>query len=206
MFLAVTTSRSASAQVENTPDLSDADSAGARVVTASEPARPTAPRVPKERYWYGYQTLLVDAASITTALLGVRTDAPALGYIGALGLFVGAPIVHFVNERPLAAFGSAGLRVGLSGLGVVIGFAVAGSCHEDASSTAFGSCFLHGVGEAAIGGLIGLGSAIVLDGALLARGERDVARSDTGMPRVTSLAPTFDPHTRTAGAGVGGSF
>lgn len=74
-------------------------SGGAR--TAREPApRPTDDRGPR---WYGWQTLIVDGASLLTL--------PFAPPIGVTGYFVGAPIVHLAHGRPLASLASVGARV-----------------------------------------------------------------------------------------------
>lgn len=201
----LTLSTPAEAQVETTPDVTDSPSpppapergdAPASRVSASESGAASAPT---ESYWYGWQTLTVDGASLTTALLGSGTQTAALGYLSLGGLLLGSPIVHFAHGRVGAGFGSLALRGGLPILGGIIGYAAAGSCRENPNTHGFlGDCFLHGFGEMLLGGLLGLAGAIAIDAAVLARGERVVSNPrETGAPRITSLAPSFDPLTRT---------
>jgi hypothetical protein len=58
-------------------------------------------RIPTEKRWYGWQTLLVDGASVLTIPFG----------IGIVGYFVGGPIVHLAHGHVGKAFGDLGLRV-----------------------------------------------------------------------------------------------
>ena len=158
--------------------------------------------------WYGWQTLTVDGASLATTFSGAVT--PALAVVGLGGLVLGAPIVHLAHERPVAALGSLGLRTLLPLAGMATGYLAAGSCTEQRQpGDILGPCFLHGVGEAAVGGVIALGLGIALDTTLLARETREVEPATTGSAttlRVQSVAPSFDPATRTASVGVGGTF
>jgi hypothetical protein len=91
-----------------------------------------------------------------------------------------------------------------------VGYAAAGTCHEDSHSTGLlGDCFLHGFIEAAIGGLLVLGSAMLIDASALAYGTREtppVAPRERSALRITSIAPAYDPVTRTAALGMGGRF
>lgn len=162
--------------------------------------------------WYGWQTLTVDGASLATTFSGAVT--PALAVVGLGGLVLGAPIVHLAHERPLAALGSLGLRTLLPLTGMVTGYAAAGRCTKQPQpGDMLGPCFLHGVGEAALGGAIALGVGIAIDTTLLARETREpedeTSGSTTNLPtnlRVRSVAPSFDPTTRAASVGVGGTF
>jgi hypothetical protein len=201
--------RSANAQVETTPEFTPAPPPAPAPTAAAEPVS-VAPvsafaseDAKTESYWYGWQTLTADGLSIATMMAGGAIKAPGLSYVGAGGLFLGAPIVHFANARVGAGFGSLGLRVGMPTLGAMIGYAAAGPCHDQSG---FG-CIFHGWGEAIVGGLIGMGGAIALDASVLAHGEREVEHPrETGLPRVTSVAPSFDPLSRTASVGMGGTF
>ncbi len=208
---ASTIAGSAAAQVEPTQDFTPAPAPIAAEPTHSEPteAAPTGPAPAtaereRESYWYGWQTLTADGMSIATMIAGGAAGSPTLGYIGLGGYFVAAPVVHGVQGRVGVAFGSFGLRVGAPALGAVIGYAAAGPCRDQGQ---FLGCLFHGWAEAAVGGLVGAGAAIALDAALLANGTRLAAPPrETGMPKVTSLAPSFDPRTGAAGMGVGGTF
>lgn len=168
---------------------------------------------PTEKYWYGYQTLIADGASLGAMLLGSAT--PAFGYIGVGGYLAGGPIVHFANKNPGAAVTSMLMRPLLPVLGAVIGYAAAGTCREKPNQPGefdiLGNCFLHGVGEAAIGALVGMSIAVTIDAAALARGERPVERPQEakkidGRVHVTGVAPSYDPRSGTASVGLGGTF
>lgn len=184
-----------------------ADEPTPATATATD-AGPPPPPAPTEAYWYGGQTLAVDGIS-AAAVLGAVV-LPPLAIAGAGGLVLGAPIVHLVNDRPGAAVVSLALRTALPIGAGVIGYNLAGSCNRNAateSGSFLGPCFLHGWNEAAIGGLVGMGVAIATDATLLARGTRPVTPpADSVAPRVTSLAPSFDPKTRTTSVGVAGTF
>ena len=208
-----TIASSAAAQVEPTQDFAPAPAPAPAPIVA-EPTLPEPTEVAptrfatsereRESYWYGWQTLTADGMSIATMIAGGAARSPTLGYIGLGGYFVAAPIVHGVQGRVGVAFGSFGLRLGAPALGAVIGYAAAGPCHDQGQ---FLGCLFHGWAEAAVGGLIGAGAAIALDAALLANGTRLAAPTrETGMPKVTSLAPSFDPRTGAAGMGLGGTF
>jgi hypothetical protein len=174
--------------------------------TATAPAKTAQPAAQTESYWYGWQTLTSDAASISAVGTGIKFETAPLAYLGVAGYYLGAPIVHIAHGRVGVAFASLGLRLGLPSLGGAIGFATAGPCTESERRGFFG-CAFHGWNEAAIGGLIGLGAAIAIDSALLAHGKRPVdPPRESGMPRLTSVAPSYDPATRAAAVGVGGTF
>lgn len=147
----------------------------------------------QENNWYGGETIVVDLASIATTVVGASANSSGLAVVGLGGLALGGPIVHFAHGRPGAALGSLALRVGLFVAGKFIGDGCGG------------------VYVGALGGLIGVVGAITLDAALLAHGEDPRSSGErstraTGKPHVTSVLATFDPHTRSASIGLGGSF
>ena len=208
---------SASAQVESTPELTPAPAAPAAAPepeaepmpeAAAPAARPTmAPARPdRESYWYGWQTLTADGLSVATMFAGAALHSEGVAWFGVGGYFLGAPVVHVVQGRVGAGFGSLGLRVGAPVVGAIIGYAAAGPCSSSENAQLFG-CVFHGWGEAIIGGLIGATGAVALDAALLAHGTRQVAPpQETGIPKLTSIAPSFDPRTRTTSLGASGTF
>jgi hypothetical protein len=79
------------------------------------------------RRWYGWQTLSLDAASLTLGIIGVaRRGEPGpsgivLASLGVTGYALGPPLVHWFHDQSGKAATSLGLRVGvpLVALGVV---------------------------------------------------------------------------------------
>jgi hypothetical protein len=130
--------------------------------------------------WYGWQTLIADG---TVALLGLvalpigyefQPLAEAIG-VTALGTYVlAAPVVHFVHGNVARGFGSLGLRVVLPLAFGAIGAKVE-SCVPDQ--------WFCGLSGALVGGAIGVVSAAIIDGAVLAR-ETVPARSPGTVPNV----------------------
>jgi hypothetical protein len=130
--------------------------------------------------WYGWQTLIADG---TVALLGLvalpigyelQPLAEAIG-VTALGTYVlAAPIVHFVHGNVARGFGSLGLRAVLP-----LAFGAIGAKVE---SCVPGQWFC-GLSGALVGGAIGVVSAAIIDGAVLAR-EKVPARSTATAPNV----------------------
>ena len=116
--------------------------------------------VPKTR-WYGWQIIPIDATAlgVIAVELALGEDAvPALGLI-ALGAYaVGGPIVHLVHDRPMAALGSFGLRVGMPAVGALLGSA-GENCKDDKCT---------GGWPTVLGGLVGALTAMSLDVTLLA--------------------------------------
>jgi hypothetical protein len=135
---------------------------------------------PMVHSWYGWQTLIADG---TAALLGAvavpfagefEQVAGAVG-VAAVGTYVlAAPVVHFVHGNVGRGFGSLALRATLP---VVFGFVggKAESCSE-------GQWFC-GLAGAAVGATIGVVSAAIIDGAVLAH-ETVPARSKDTVPNV----------------------
>ncbi len=161
------------------------------------------------RSWYGYQTLIVDGASLLTTPV----------FVGLGGFVLGAPIVHLVHGRPVAAVGSLGLRALLPIGGAFVGQSMAGRCHDTHRQSAasgaernvgddlLGPCFMHGFTELAVGAAVGLSVAVAIDAAFLAYDDRAPPKpARSGTPRLTSIAPSIDPITRSASVGVGGTF
>jgi len=168
--------------------------------------------------WYGYQTLLVDAASVGLFVAGSAFDAPVAWVPATAGVFLGGPAVHFARGRVETGFVSLGLRLGLPVLGGTIGYFVFVESYWGPESGV--GVLGAGIGAAVVivgGGLIGLASASVLDAAWLAREngldtswlarqKSSAAPRVTPTARVTSVSPVFDASRRVAGVGVGGYF
>jgi hypothetical protein len=185
----------------------------AAVVVAPPPAVVEGRLAPKkeEEEWYGYQTLIVDAASLGLMIGGAAMAARSNGsgdaggtvaLTGAVGYVLGAPVVHWMHGRIGPGFGSLGLRVGLPLTcmfwGAVIG-AASGSRDDDAV----------GAG-AALGFVGGMAGAIILDAALLAyekpsEKEKEAYESAQAKHPVRWI-PTLAPQKEGATVGISGMF
>lgn len=164
-------------------------SADAAAVPQS-PAAPAAPDEPQWRtQWYGWQTLLADAAATTVLLLPTKGSASDVsGAIGA-GLFVlGAPALHLLHGRGVVALGDAGLRLVLPLIGALVGAAVATNSFEGPID----------------GLLVGMGCASVIDAALLAYAR--VRVEPDAVARGPHLRPVLGLRSGGGVAGVGLTF
>lgn len=154
--------------------------------------------------WYGHTILLADVVSTTVLVTGAATDQPAVAWAGVGGLALAGPAIHVAHGRPEMALASLGTRLALPVLGATIGYAAAGTCHENPDShSLLGDCFLHGYAEAAVGGMIGLGVASLADIGLFAH-----ERVEPAAPRaeLAWIAPRLDPRSRAMSLDVGGVF
>jgi hypothetical protein len=139
---------------------------------------PPPPNAKPERRWYGWQTLLADAASITlVAVGGAREDAGVAG-IGTLGYFLGAPTVHWAHGHAGKGFASFGLRAAPIVL-VVSGIGLFADGGLDSGSGTFGIALV------AIGGLAAV-AAPLADTLAIAREDVDPPR-----PKGARAAPSF---------------
>jgi hypothetical protein len=145
---------------------SAAEMTGTARATAEANPSASGPGSPSEKtIWYGWQTLTTDAAALTLLLSGAVVNesnngtAEAFAYASAATFVFGGPVVHAAHENWGRAFGSLGLRVGAPIVGAFIGAAL-----EDCSGGDF--CGLSG---AAVGFTAGIGTAVALDAAVLAR-------------------------------------
>ncbi len=110
-----------------------------------------------ERRWYGWQTLLADGLSVAAFVAGGVDDSPMpmLSFLGVAG-YLGAPAaIHGVHGRGALAATSVLLRLGLPATGMMLGAAMA-----DCSDGMLSFCPL---GEMVLGGLVGMGAAVVID-------------------------------------------
>lgn len=129
-----------------------------------------------ERYWYGAQTLAVDAGTLAfgayIAATGPRSKSgqklhPALAtWVGAWSLgLLGAPIVHFAHGRVGTGFGSFGLRALAGPMGALPG--LIGYC---AATAGVRGCTETGAAWGLLGGLVAID---LLDGLVLAHEKVD---------------------------------
>jgi hypothetical protein len=159
----------------------------------------------EQRYWYGWQTLIVDGVAIVTGLaasvslpLYYMTGIPA----GTGGLVFGGPIVHWAHGNVGKGFGALGIitATALIGGGVGVGVGCAVKVFESCTGEDAGLSRL-------IGFMIGLpfGAAIgaAIDVSVLAYGTREVAAPPG---RIGTLLPMLDVRRDRAVLGVGAAF
>jgi hypothetical protein len=180
-----------------------------------EPSRPT--------HWYGYETLATDGAALLLSVPALASHASGVqsvfGWGSALTYGLGAPIVHFAHGHVGKGFADLGLRVGmplvLGVLGGMIGVSTyqPPPCNVSLGGWAGLGCALDDtfgpVGAfaegAMIGGLLGMGGAMALDAAVLAR---EPIKHDGVSPRIEpafGLTPERRGGTR-ATVGLVGAF
>lgn len=166
----------------------------------SEPTAVSAPdpmaRAPR-RVWYGWQTLLTDAAAVTLVSVGVRAKSGLLAGTGAFSYAFGGSVVHGMHEHTYKALASFGVRIGAPILGFVLGAASADSncaktdydCQDD-------------LGPAFSGFLIGVLTASAFDAAILAH-EDEKSKLDRS-PVI--IAPSVSLSRGSGSVGVVGVF
>jgi hypothetical protein len=183
--------------------------AGARVspaVAADEEGALAAPAPSSGASWYGYQTVSADATAAALTALSFQTNSGAASW-AAIGVYLlGAPVVHAAHQRPLAALGSLGLRIGMPLLAAAVGAATA-----DCSSNRVLNDENCEFGPSVVGAGIGLILAAVIDSAAIAWDPpsspgpyRPAAVTEPWSIRL--LAPSPVPMRNGAGFAVGGLF
>jgi len=152
-----------------------------------------------EAHWYGWETLLVDGASLGVVVGGFwlrppHQDWSVVSIVGIGGLVLGAPVVHWAHGRAGVGFASLGLRVGLPALGILLAAAIPCSGSE--------------CSEQMLGLLLGVSlipAPIVLDSAWLAR-EQQTAGAAHSARSVLSLVPFVNAAGGRRMLGVSGRF
>jgi len=142
------------------------------------------------RVWYGWHTLLVDAAAITVSAIGISTANETAYWIGGGLQIIGAPIVHWTHGRVGTGFADLGMRILLPLTGALIAWA------PSQSATAL-----------TIGAAVGQVAAIIIDASALAfetpddepRRRSDASR-DLGPRWSLGVAPI--PHGGAVGFGL----
>lgn len=156
----------------------------APAMTAPAPAPlPARAPAPAARRWYGYQTLAVDAFAVTFVFGVTKSDATA-GLMGCLAYVVAAPIIHGIHHNGGAAAGSLALRLLLPLVG-----GLAGASAGQGDSSGYGA-----IGGFAVGALVGVGAASLIDG--LALGYEPNARPAVAPPpraASVSFTPVVSP-------------
>ncbi len=147
--------------------------------------------------WYGWQTLIADAPSVTAFIAGVsmlddgNPSGSTLAWAGALSYELAPAIIHFAHGNPGRGFGSLGMRFGMPLAGAIIGATVASNCNTNL-------CEVGGLG---VGVMLGMGGAIAIDAAVLAY---DDPRRSAARRRVLVPLASLTPHQ--AWLGVGGEL
>jgi len=170
-------------------------------------------RAELERRWYGWQTLLADTSCGGLVLLSIAvtpqgqgvfsTDLGRVSMFGAAGVYaLGAPVVHWAHGNTGTGFASLGLRLALPLAGGALGRASA-TCKQDGM---FGG-LMCGVGETAVGALVGMLAAVVIDGVALAWEDAD-ERATEREPQAKAEGPKvfFAVDVRRGAIGLGGTF
>jgi len=130
---------------------------------------------PSQRRWYGWQTLLVDALSVSAVVIGAENDNSKLAVAGVFGYVFGGAVVHGAHEHTGRALTSFGLRLGAPIVGGIVGSRVGHCASDDLECQVSGS---------ATGVLIGAGAAVLIDAFVLAN-EDEVPSS---APRIVPSA------------------
>jgi hypothetical protein len=161
---------------------------------------PATPAPPTKDSWYGWQTLLVDAAALGMVLAapagGEHTRDPLL--VAGVGTYaLGGPAVHLAHAGVGRALGSLALRAGLPIGGAFVGMAL-------------GTASDHS-GDAIAGGLVGFGlglvGAVAIDASLVAWEEGTPKPRDAAPPpKPLAFAPSVAVTPHGASLGVVGAF
>jgi hypothetical protein len=164
----------------------DAPSSGTDETPRASTLAPSAPFVAapepvSQTHWYGWQTLLVDGASLGAFVGGfwlkpANQDWSVVSIVGVGGYAVGAPIVHWSHGRVGVGFASLSFRVGLPALALLLASTPCSTSECSEQSLALGF------------GLLAIPAAIVLDAAWLAR-----ERLPSGVAPSAQSAVSFVP-------------
>jgi hypothetical protein len=135
---------------------------------AEQPVPPTG--TPSYRGW----TIGADVTAVTLFALAVDKEDYDLLTLSVGTYALGAPLVHAVHGRTGHAFASLGMRLGFPLLGAMLG---EGLHTEPKCGGYYDDCYDEGPSdEAVIGALLGIGAAMIVDSAYLARGDQPRAQ------------------------------
>ncbi len=132
---------------------------------AQQAPPPASPRT--EPVWYGYQTLALDAGTFAMAYLAGEKGSSQLAYLSIGSYVLSGPLVHAAHGRYEIAGVSFLLRAGAPVGGALLGLAVASTSHDDWA----------GLGGILFGGIIGIGTASLVDACALSLEEVPAAPS-----------------------------
>lgn len=163
---------------------------------ADEAEGPFAP----DRYWYGWQNALVDAAELSLVFVGAARGQPALGWVGGVSSVFGSSLIHAAHGNFELAMGAAGARASFVGVGLLVG-ALFGPCDPNENDYASSRCHDRNL---LVSYSVSMGLAALADDVFVARARR------TGVwPALLPFGSTVPPvHGGLSGYtfGVGGVF
>lgn len=187
----------------------------------AEPSSPSSPGEPpppsplaaSQRTWYSWQVVLVDSASLVLLLAGEGTRANAVADAAVAGYFLGGPVVHWSHGSVARGFGSLGLRVGIPVTGALVGALIGFAANPGNTSSAHCGgpiCVTPAVAFGAVGFLLGLVAAPIVDAAALAY-EDSPAPAPLAVATSLRLVPIATLPRDTAGhtapgVGIAGTF
>jgi hypothetical protein len=160
-----------------------------------EPAPESAP--PTRTVWYGWQPLIADGSAVLLTA-GTSSDkaAAAFGYAVLADYLLASPIIHLAHDRPATAGASFLLRLGLPVAASVVGYSLSSAVTQGKGDDDVPG----GVVGAVIGFVVGIGAAMAIDDAVLAREEVPVSREGL------TLHPSAIATRGGAELGVAGTF
>jgi hypothetical protein len=142
--------------------------------------------------WYGWQTLLADAAGIA-AVAGCATLVHDQGMVCVAPFALASPAVHVAHGHPLRGALSFAMNLGLPLAGGAIG-AAAADCHNDE--------FLCGLSEIGLGIIVGVVAAATVDAMIAFDDEAPAPAPQRSLP----VLPTVSLSSGGAGLGFAGRF
>jgi hypothetical protein len=166
------------------------------------PPQPWLQPEPRE-VWYGWKTLIVAGASVTTGVvpyLIARDMGAVLAMpLGVGGLVFGGPIVHWTHGRIGRGFAVLGMNLGAAATGFGI-FALPVACVFEKCDGAY---FTYGV----VGSYVGAAVGMIIDVAALSTYRPPVPPDVASTPRLLdSLAPVIDVRKGRTVLGLSGAF
>ncbi len=168
-----------------------------------------APPPAQGRTWYGGKILAADAAMVATLMVAASTKSTLLATAGGISYLVTPAVIHGAHGRGGLSVLSVVLRIALPIAGMAMGASMA-NCHastSDEDDDAF--C---GLGEALIGGVLGVVAASAVDASLAwepaTNGPSQVEPQPryTAPPRISLLSPSVVPIANGASILLGGRF
>ncbi len=169
------------------------------------------------RHWYGWETLVLDAASTTMVVIGTamsNSNAEAgLVFVGATSYVFSPMFLHIAHGRWRIGLADFGLRLGAVVTLGTIGALIGSTQEPGPSSVSCATGFCNSPQPAVDPGLLGLGigaaigvaTASIIDATLFARDKPAPIKEDGSYGALT-WSPTFSPVAHGATAGVVARF